>query len=423
MGYVVFQKDPRKIRGEGVGMVMKHKNSENAVVVQDLSKTFRLPHDDHSGLKQLLIGMLRRKRKKGYETQEVLKNVSFEVKKGDFFGIVGRNGSGKSTLLKLLAGIYVPDSGVVQTNGSIVPFIELGVGFNPELSGRENVFLNGALLGFSHKEMESMYDDIVEFAEIERFMDQKLKNYSSGMQVRLAFSIAIKAQGDILILDEVLAVGDEAFQRKCNNYFAKIRKDKAKTVILVTHSMDNVRKYCNKAMMLHEGKIVFSGSPEDVANEYSIENLNTAQPADNKTKNKGEKTSLIKGLRVDLSPEKCISQDSILEIKISYRVPTKIPTRVKASLYDINRNVPLFAANSSVINKDKVSIILRTKVGSLNDTNIRVQVSIRNEKYDVLDFLPDDMSPTISLRRTDYPSPTQKTTWAVLFNRGEWEEL
>src|SRR5690606_7141480 len=150
-----------------------------------------------------------------YEKQQVLKDINFEIKKGEFFGIVGRNGSGKSTLLKLLAGIYSPDSGHVQVNGKLVPFIELGVGFNPELTGRENVFLNGALLGFNRKEMESMYEEIVEFAELERFMDQKLKNYSSGMQVRLAFSIAIRAKADILVLDEVLAVGDEAFQKKC----------------------------------------------------------------------------------------------------------------------------------------------------------------------------------------------------------------
>src|SRR5690606_31573026 len=153
--------------------------------------------------------------KRTYEKQQVLKNISFEIKKGEFVGIVGRNGSGKSTLLKLLAGIYSPDKGSIEVNGKLVPFIELGVGFNPELTGRENVFLNGALLGFNRKEMQAMYKDIVEFAELERFMDQKLKNYSSGMQVRLAFSIAIRAQSDILLIDEVLAVGDAAFQQKC----------------------------------------------------------------------------------------------------------------------------------------------------------------------------------------------------------------
>ena len=194
-------------------------DNEAAIIVKDLYKSFRLPHEQSSGLKQTIVNFA--KRKKGYETQEVLKDVSFEIKKGEFFGIVGRNGSGKSTLLKLLAAIYVPDKGLVQVNGSLTPFIELGVGFNPELTGRENVFLNGALLGFSQSEMDAMYNDIVEFAELEKFMDQKLKNYSSGMQVRLAFSIAIRAKGDILLLDEVLAVGDTIFQKKCYEYFKK----------------------------------------------------------------------------------------------------------------------------------------------------------------------------------------------------------
>lgn len=261
---------------------MSTQRKDVAIAVKDIKKTFRLPHEKHSGLKQVLINLTRKNRKKGYEVQQVLKGLSFEVEKGDFFGIVGRNGSGKSTLLKLLAGIYTPDSGSVTTNGSVIPFIELGVGFSPDLTGRENIFMNGALLGFSRKEIELMYDDIVDFAELERFMDQKLKNYSSGMQVRLAFSIAIQAQGDILILDEVLAVGDEAFQRKCNEYFTKIKKDKTKTVILVTHSMDSVRRYCNKAILIDNGEIVSAGSPESVSSNYSKQFItNDVEPAKN----------------------------------------------------------------------------------------------------------------------------------------------
>ena len=185
-----------------------------AIIVRDIRKTFRLPHENHSGLKQRLLGLVSKNQKKGYEIQKVLKGLSFDIEQGDFFGIVGRNGSGKSTLLKTLAGIYTPDSGSIEINGTLVPFIELGVGFNPELTGRENVFLNGALLGFSRQETEDMYSEIVEFAELGKFMDQKLKNYSSGMQVRLAFSIAIKAKGDILILDEVLAAGEDGFHRQ-----------------------------------------------------------------------------------------------------------------------------------------------------------------------------------------------------------------
>jgi ABC-2 type transport system ATP-binding protein len=243
------------------------KQQNKAIVVKDVKKTFKLPHENHSGLKQMLINVVQRNKKSGYENQKVLDGISFEVNEGDFFGIVGRNGSGKSTLLKLLAGIYTPDGGSIESVGSIVPFIELGVGFNPELTGRENIFLNGALLGFSREKMVNMYDDIVSFAELEGFMDQKLKNYSSGMQVRLAFSIAIKAEGSILILDEVLAVGDEAFQRKCFQYFAQLKKGK-KTVILVTHSMDSVQQFCNKAIMIEKGEIVAQGNPAKVAQKY-----------------------------------------------------------------------------------------------------------------------------------------------------------
>jgi len=234
-----------------------------AIKVTHVSKSFKLPHEKQDSLKGRLIHL----RKRGFEIQQALKDISFEVKKGEFFGIVGRNGSGKSTLLKMLAGIYMPNSGEITIDGKLTPFIELGVGFNPELSGRDNVFLNGALLGFTRDEMEAMYDDIVEFAELEKFMDQKLKNYSSGMQVRLAFSIAIRADTDILILDEVLAVGDAAFQQKCFDYFATLKYRK-KTVILVSHSMSAVERFCDRAILIESGRIVKEGSSKEVASAY-----------------------------------------------------------------------------------------------------------------------------------------------------------
>lgn len=241
------------------------KSSDVALKVEHVSKSFHLPTEQSNSIKQVFINRMRGI--KGYKEQHVLKDISFTVEKGDFFGIVGRNGSGKSTLLKLISQIYFPDKGKITVNGKLVPFIELGVGFNPELTGRENIYLNGALLGFSHQEISAMYDDIVDFAELHEFMDQKLKNYSSGMQVRLAFSVAIKAQGDILVLDEVLAVGDEAFQGKCYQYFAELKKNK-KTVILVTHDMDSVQRFCNKAIMIEKGNVVESGSSAGVAQRY-----------------------------------------------------------------------------------------------------------------------------------------------------------
>ena len=236
-----------------------------AITVKNLHKSFRLPTEQAFGLKQAFFNRLRGI--KGYKEQKVLKGLDFEIKQGEFLGIVGRNGSGKSTLLKILAGIYYPEKGEVTINGKHIPFIELGVGFNPELTGRENVYLNGALLGFSNTEMDAMYNDIWKFAELEPFQDQKLKNYSSGMQVRLAFSIAIRARGDILLLDEVLAVGDAAFQQKCTNYFESL-KENHQTVVLVTHSMENVRKFCTRAILLDDGKIVKDGDSNKIADAY-----------------------------------------------------------------------------------------------------------------------------------------------------------
>jgi ABC-2 type transport system ATP-binding protein len=250
------------------------------ISVKGVHKTFRLPHERQSSLKSTLINF--RRHNKGYEKQQALKDVSFEIKEGDFFGIVGRNGSGKSTLLKLLAGIYSASRGNIEVTGKLTPFIELGVGFNPELTGRENVYLNGALLGFNRKEINHMYDDIVEFAEIKRFMDQKLKNYSSGMQVRLAFSIAIRARSDILLLDEVLAVGDAAFQQKCYDYFEELKQQK-KTVVFVTHDMSAVRRFCTRAIYIKDGEIIKRDSPFEIAETYIEENMDGAQkPANEK---------------------------------------------------------------------------------------------------------------------------------------------
>lgn len=238
-----------------------------AIKVDGVYKDFKLPHQKVDSIKSIFTGIYK-KRVKNFETQHALKDISFEVKKGEFFGIVGRNGSGKSTLLKIIAEIYQPTKGTLQKNGKLVPFIELGVGFNPELTGRENVYLNGALLGFTTKEIDEQYAGIVEFAELEKFMDQKLKNYSSGMQVRLAFSVATRAKADILLIDEVLAVGDADFQRKCFKYFKKLKKDK-KTIIFVSHDMNAIQEYCDRAILIEKSEVIARGSSFDVANDYT----------------------------------------------------------------------------------------------------------------------------------------------------------
>lgn len=244
--------------------------TEVAVKVKGVTKTFRLPHERVNSLKSIILHPVRFLRMhKNFERQEVLKNVNLTVNKGEFFGILGRNGSGKSTLLKIIANIYDTDKGSVEIYGRLLPFIELGVGFNGELTGRDNVYLSGALFGFTDKEITINYKEIVDFAELNNFMDQKLKNYSTGMHVRLAFSVVtILSRGDILLLDEVLAVGDINFQNKCFAYFKELKRQK-KTVLFVTHNMNAVRDYCDRAVLIDNHKIVCCGSADIVASRYS----------------------------------------------------------------------------------------------------------------------------------------------------------
>jgi ABC-type polysaccharide/polyol phosphate transport system ATPase subunit len=242
---------------------------EIAVKIEHVSKTFRIPHEKVSSVRGAVVSMFRQST---YEEFQALDDVSFEVKKGEFFGIIGRNGSGKSTLLKVLAGIYQPDAGKVAIDGMISPFLELGIGFNPELSGRDNVYLNATVLGMTKKEIDQKFNDIVAFSELERFIDQKLKNYSSGMQVRLAFAVSIHANRDILLMDEVLAVGDSNFQAKCFREFNHYH-DMGRTVIIVTHDISVVQRYCDRAMLLREGKIDFIGTGEEASSKYIENNI------------------------------------------------------------------------------------------------------------------------------------------------------
>lgn len=244
-------------------------NNENAIIVENLSKDFVLPHERRDSITEYITNPFR-SLKSPKEKFEVLKNVSFNIKKGEFVGIMGRNGSGKSTLLKILAGIYTPTKGKITINGRLIPFLELGVGFNQELSARDNIFFNGVILGMSIKYLEEKFNEIVKFAELERFLDLPLKNYSSGMQVRLAFSIAMMAQADIYLLDEVLAVGDVQFQQKCFSVFDKLIKE-GKTIILVTHSPEMVDKYCQRALLIENGILETKLTKEDVINKYKNE--------------------------------------------------------------------------------------------------------------------------------------------------------
>lgn len=374
--------------------------SETAIKVDHISKSFKLPNERSSSLKGAIVNFWRRR--KGYTEQHVLKDISFEVEKGEFFGIVGRNGSGKSTLLKIISEIYTPDSGSVTVNGKLTPFIELGVGFNPELTGRENVYLNGALLGFSHKEVEAMYDEIVNFAELEKFMDQKLKNYSSGMQVRLAFSVAIQAKSDILVLDEVLAVGDEAFQRKCDDYFNEIRQNKNQTVILVTHSMEAVKKYCTRAALIDKGMVKQLGSPNDVANEYSLENTANSVHLD-KAASEEPIDNGIENLKVKLVSNKQANENDEVRFIIDYDVTRDIQTIPSFSLVDMDHNIWLQNDNmwNNIIKgtgHHKVEFSCKLPA-YLNNNTIKIQASVWGGDEKILAFVHEDKTPKVVIRR------------------------
>jgi len=235
-----------------------------AISARSLTKRFRIPLDRSTTIKYRLSHWRSTSR---YRDLLAVDGVTFDVKDGEFLGIIGRNGSGKSTLLKLLSRIYRPSGGSLTINGHVSPFLELGVGFNPELTARENVMLNGAVMGLPRKLLESRMDEMMHFAELDQFADAKLKNFSSGMQVRLAFTVAIQGESAILLMDEVLAVGDARFQAKCFDVFNRY-KSEGRTIVLVTHDLGAVDVYCDRAMLLEHGRVAADGSAADVTATY-----------------------------------------------------------------------------------------------------------------------------------------------------------
>jgi ABC-2 type transport system ATP-binding protein len=236
-----------------------------AIEVADVWKSFKLPHQRQDTFKERFLHPFHHVE---VEQLQAVKGVSFDVRAGEFFGIIGPNGSGKSTLLKLLAGIYRADRGLMKVNGRLSPFVELGVGFNEELSARDNVRVNGALLGLTLRQIDERYDEIVTFAGLERFMDQKLKNFSSGMKVRLAYSVAIRVEFEILLLDEVLAVGDQEFQERCFETLDAIRGE-GKTIVFVSHDLLAIQEHCDRVMHLQQGSVVGIGPPSEIVEHYT----------------------------------------------------------------------------------------------------------------------------------------------------------
>ena len=251
-------------------------STATAISIEAVDKTFRLPHQQYSTLKERL---LHPRGASSHDRLHALRDVSFDVRQGEFFGIVGRNGSGKSTLLKCLAGIYRLNSGSIKIAGRVSPFIELGVGFNQEMAARDNIILNGVMLGLTPREARERVDEVIAFAELEDFVDLKLKNYSSGMQVRLAFAVMVQVNADVLLIDEILAVGDAAFQQKCFDVFFRLR-DEGKTIVLVTHDMAAVDRFCHRAVLLEEGRVVALGDPSEVADRYMDMNFEPGTDAD-----------------------------------------------------------------------------------------------------------------------------------------------
>ncbi|SFB85355.1 ABC-2 type transport system ATP-binding protein [Streptococcus equinus] len=399
-------------------------DKEIAVKVDHVSKYFKLPTEATQSLRTALVN--RFKGIKGYREQHVLKDISFDVHKGDFFGIVGRNGSGKSTLLKIISQIYVPEKGTVTVNGKMVSFIELGVGFNPELTGRENVYMNGAMLGFTTEEIDAMYDDIVEFAELEDFMNQKLKNYSSGMQVRLAFSVAIKAQGDVLILDEVLAVGDEAFQRKCNDYFME-RKESGKTTILVTHDMGAVKKYCNRAVLIENGLVKAYGNPFDVANQYSYDNTEKEYDDNVQEEREVDEDDKISDISINLLSEKRLTPKDEISFEVNYNMLQDMDTYVALSFTDIDRNIWIYNDNSKehmTKGSGKKTVKYTCHIPNVNDLKLKLEVTIRDKDGQMIGFVPAEKSPIILLTRDDldYNNESEVDSATGLIQRnGQWD--
>ena len=364
-----------------------------AVKVEHVSKHFRLPTESSSSLRTTMVNYF--KGIKGYREQQVLKDISFEVEKGDFFGVVGRNGSGKSTLLKIISQIYVPEKGSVTIDGKLVSFIELGVGFNPELTGRENVYLNGALLGFSTEEINEMYDDIVEFAELSEFMNQKLKNYSSGMQVRLAFSVAIQAKSDILVLDEILAVGDEAFQRKSREFFEEIRQDKSKTVILVTHDMSAVQRYCNKVIYIKDGKLEKSENLQEITNQYSEDNLESRST--HPRKKVEEKTRIwLEAKSNQVLSDSTDTFDFLVHIENNDERYQKEQLYVSYSLHDERRGGIAFDSGPTPLTGNEMAASI--PVRNFHNTEFKITASLR-KKADVIDAINPDGTEMIAFTK------------------------
>ena len=321
-----------------------------AIVVRGVSKTFRVPQERTHTLKERA---LHPRRRSGHQTFHALKDISFAVDDGEFFGIAGRNGSGKSTLLKCIAGIYGVE-GDIWRRGRVSTFIELGVGFNADLAARDNVILNGIMLGLSPREARKRYDSVIEFAELKEFEDLKLKNYSSGMYVRLAFSVAIQVDADLLLIDEILAVGDASFQQKCFDVFNRMR-DEGKTIVFVTHDMGALNRFCDRALLLERGAQVYIGDPQEVGDRYLELNFGRDPEAIGTTEGRGDGDARVLEAWVEdehgkVQPALPQGQRITLRARVSFMVEVEDP---QASVYVHNEEHKAVLVASTVLEHER----------------------------------------------------------------------
>ncbi|MBU1669826.1 MAG: ABC transporter ATP-binding protein [Actinobacteria bacterium] len=313
----------------------------NAIEINDVSKMFKLYHENVQSLKEKVLFF----RKRGFEEFWALKDVSVEVEEGETLGVIGANGSGKSTLLKCMTRILYPTKGTIVTNGTIAALLELGAGFQPDLTGRENVYLNASILGFSRREVDRRFDEIVAFAEMERFIDNYVRNYSSGMYIRLGFAVAISVDPDILIIDEVLAVGDEAFQRKCIERIEEIQQA-GKTIVFVTHNVDITKEICTKVIMLDQGEVVKEGSPKEVVNYYHMA-METEEPGTEF----GNRKIVVKGVALLDQDDKAVMDfytGQTMKVRVLYECSEPVDDPVFGFSIDDYRGFTAYGTNTKL---------------------------------------------------------------------------
>lgn len=366
----------------------KKKNKNSIIEIRNLSKIFNIPHEQRSTLAESIIGTITRGKVK-YEQLCALRNITLNIKKGEFIGIIGPNGSGKTTLLKIITGILEPERGSVKVIGNVVPFLELGIGFIQDLTAKENIYLYSSLLKLTKKEVDEKFDRIINFAEIKKFIDTPLKDFSTGMLARLAFSIAKEAEGDIYLIDEVLAVGDEEFQKKCISVFDDLKK-KGKTVLFVSHSLDMVEKTCHRVIYLDSGKIVKTGSPKTVINTYKkkINRLNQALKIELKKKKQCLEKIKIQGIQINELKNKLNKKaklqayvDKLTNNEIKYRTKFCILVRDKNNklLYENDGKTPCVVRDERGNPLSKYEFFINKKIKSSGEVIIEKVLVLDNK--------------------------------------------